>query len=164
MRQLAERCDMRLSNLQYYYKTRDEVLKAMVSKYFEDCLSEISKLMEKLSDAPIRKRATGVIQLGLKHGEGVSDMCRIFRELWAISTRNKVVEQSMMVYYTKLSALMADCILGESKDQISRAQVRSILLPYLEGYSITAPSLPLRRNQIAELLTDFVMGVVDEGA
>lgn len=37
MRKLAERAGMRLSNVQYYFKSRDHVLKAMATRYFEDC-------------------------------------------------------------------------------------------------------------------------------
>ncbi|MEM6891440.1 MAG: TetR/AcrR family transcriptional regulator, partial [Pseudomonadota bacterium] len=44
MRKLADRSGMRLSNVQYYFKSREDVLKAMATRYFAECTAQIRQL------------------------------------------------------------------------------------------------------------------------
>ena len=159
MRKLAERTDMRLSNVQYYFKSRDDVLKAMATRYFAECSAQIEALAEDNPGTTARQRAKRLILSGLQHGDELSDMCRIFRELWAISSRNVVIRDHMATYYRNFAAQIADIVLGGGADPERRARVASLLLPFIEGYSITAPSLPLSTPEIAEMLTDLVLKV-----
>ena len=157
MRKLAERSSMRLSNVQYYFKSRDDVLKAMVTRYFGECTEEIRRLTESNPAPTQRERARLLIQTGLSHGNELSDMCRIFRELWAISSRNTVVRDHMADYYRSLAGLIADFILGESTDPNGRKRLGSLLLPFFEGYSVTASSVPMPADQVADMLIEIAM-------
>ncbi|MEM8837017.1 MAG: TetR/AcrR family transcriptional regulator [Pseudomonadota bacterium] len=162
MRKIAERAGMRLSNVQYYFKSRDDILKAMVTGYFQDCTEEIRRLTQDTSAPSARERAHMLILAGLRHGDELSDMCRIFRELWAISSRNPTVRDHMMDYYRTFSFLIAEFVLGEAPDAAIRDKLRSLLLPFFEGYSVTAPSVPLPTEEVAEMLTELAMSIVDE--
>ncbi|MEL7396623.1 MAG: TetR/AcrR family transcriptional regulator [Pseudomonadota bacterium] len=44
MRKLADRADMRLSNVQFYFNSRDDVLMAMATRYFAECTAQIRQL------------------------------------------------------------------------------------------------------------------------
>ena len=159
MRKLAERANMRLSNVQYYFKSRDEVLKAMATRYFKECTERIRQLTEDSAASSMRERARVLILTGLHHGDELSDMCRIFRELWAISSRNAVIRNHMADYYRTFSSLIADFVLGETADQDGRDKLASLLLPFFEGYSVTASSVPLPTEQVADMLTDIATSV-----
>ncbi|GAL09454.1 hypothetical protein JCM19233_420 [Vibrio astriarenae] len=37
MRKVATLAEMSLSNVQYYFKTKDDLLKAMADRYFQQC-------------------------------------------------------------------------------------------------------------------------------
>lgn len=164
MRRLAERAQMRLSNVQYYFKSRDAVLKAMVEIYFRQCADEIRALSEKASPSTERDRAKAFILFGLSHGEEPSDMCRIFRELWAISSRNQAVREHMADYYRTLATLIADFVMGPDGDPDARGRVAGLLMPFFEGYSVTAPASPLPVGEVAEMLTDLAMTVATPAA
>lgn len=159
MRKLAERSSMRLSNVQYHFKSRDEVLKAMARRYFEDCTREINALTEDNPAPTLRARAHLVVLAGLRHGDELSDMCRLFRELWAISSRNEAIREDMAGYYRVFSSLIADFVLGTSADPDRRDRLASMLVPFFEGYSVTASSVPLSTEQVADLLTDVAVAV-----
>jgi AcrR family transcriptional regulator len=159
MRRVAERAGMRLSNVQYYFKSRDDVLKAMVTRYFEECTEEIRRLTQENAAHSQRERAHLLILTGLRHGDELSDMCRIFRELWAISSRNLTVRDHMADYYRTFSALIVDFVLGRAADPVVRDRLRSLLLPFFEGYSVTASSVPLSTEQVADMLTDMAMSI-----
>lgn len=162
MRKIAECAGMRLSNLQYYFKSRDDVLTAMVTSYFGTCETELREIADSSRSLNRRERAHRLICEVLRHGTQLSDMCRVFRELWAISTRNKVVHTEMMNYYETLCSVVARSVLGDEGSARQEARVASLLLPYVEGYSITAPSLPLPMDQVADLLTDLTEHLIED--
>ncbi|MEM1363094.1 MAG: TetR/AcrR family transcriptional regulator [Pseudomonadota bacterium] len=161
MRKIAECSGMRLSNVQYYFKSRDDVLKAMVARYIEDCTAEVTRLTKDIAAPTPRDRARLLILSGLRHGEELTDMCRIFRELWAISSRNPAVRENLDDYYQRFAELIADFILGTPSDPKTQDRLKSLLLPFIEGYSVTASSLAMSTEQVADMLTDLAMALVN---
>lgn len=161
MRQLANRADMRLSNVQYYFKSKNNLLIAMVDSYFDECIEDLRQLTDAVDKADIRARARVIIQSGLSHGSHLSDICRIFRELWAISSRNPEIEASMQAYYRRFSEMVSVFILGADADRANRSRVSAMLIPYFEGYSITAKSLSVGSEVIENALCDLVMAQLD---
>ncbi len=161
MRKIADCSGMRLSNVQYYYKSKDDVLAAMVTAYFGACEAELREVADASGALSRRDRAHRLISDVLHHGIELSDMCRVFRELWAISTRNEVIRTEMTNYYETLCSVIARSVLsGEGSVELEH-KVGSLLLPYIEGYSITAPSLPMPMDQVADMLTDLTLTVIE---
>ena len=83
MRKVAQLCGMSLSNLQYYFKNKDELLKAAAERYFQQCLQGLKDYPVITSEDDLKSFITTQFSLVID----VSDMCRIFREYLAISTR-----------------------------------------------------------------------------
>ena len=162
MRKIADCSGMRLSNLQYYFKSKDDVLAAMVTSYFRDCESELKNIADSCESMNRRNRVRRMMTEVLHHGTELSDMCRIFRELWAISTRNEVVRKEMMKYYESLCSVIEATVLGGDGSAKQTGKVGSLLLPFIEGYSITAPSLPMPLDQVADMLTDLTMDLIED--
>ncbi|MGL6261923.1 TetR/AcrR family transcriptional regulator [Vibrio sp. WXL103] len=138
MRRVALQTDMSLSNVQYYFKTKDELLTSMADRYFQQCLAE-------LGEYPCIDSREGLHQFIrelLVHGHELSDMCRIFREYWAISTRNSVIDDYLMNFYQSLVNVVSDILRPLAHDEASLTRTVSILVPFVEGYSITARALP----------------------
>ncbi|MEM1145897.1 MAG: TetR/AcrR family transcriptional regulator [Pseudomonadota bacterium] len=156
MRKLAESADMRLSNVQYYFKSRDDVLVAMVGRYFDECTANLLRLTETSNAQTQRDRIRFLIRSGLAHGVEISDMCRAFREIWAISSRNDVIEDALTEYYRGFADLMADYALGSDLDIDRRERIKALLVPYFEGYSVTARSFEMDAGAIELMLTDII--------
>lgn len=138
MRRVASLAEMSLSNVQYYFKNKDALLKAMADRYFQQCLSDIAG-QPALS---ARAKLAPFVHTFLLHGHELSDMCRIFREYWALSTRNETIDAYLSDYYQTLASILADKLRPLAADESALTKAVSILLPYVEGYSVTAPSLP----------------------
>ncbi len=51
MRDLANRCDMRVGNLQYYFPTRDSVVMAVIAAEAEEDIRIMKTVMERQADA-----------------------------------------------------------------------------------------------------------------
>ena len=162
MRKIAECAEMRLSNVQYYFKAKDDVLLAMVHSYFGACAEELGSIAAANAALDQRERARRLIAEVLKHGTEVSDMCRVFREIWAISTRNDVIRQRMMDYYATFASTISQSILGDQEAPALEARLGTLLVPFFEGYSITAPALSMRPDEVTEMVTDLAMSVINE--
>ncbi|MES9993997.1 MAG: TetR/AcrR family transcriptional regulator [Candidatus Thiodiazotropha sp.] len=160
MRQVAVKAEMSLSNVQYYFKNKDELLKAMADRYFNACIEDVEGLDSIASNKKQKQALSKMLKSFLSHGLEISEMCHIFREYWAIATRNEEIQRYLRDYYVSLSAVLADKLRPLATNENTLSEAVSIIIPYVEGYSITALSMPKDINQVADILTDTVLGLL----
>ncbi len=163
MRQVAATAGMSLSNLQYYFSTKNELLKRMVDFYFQKCENEFDANMDASENDDARQKVYKLITIHLVHGETLTEICKIFREFWAIATRNKEINEYLVSYYRRYAEKLSVELRSLSANSDVIPHVISFLIPYFEGYSITAKSVPLNAGQVANMLTDITMSIL-EGA
>ena len=162
MRKVAQCADMSLSNVQYYFKNKDELLTALANRYFENCLADIRQLPALADGGNLRSELDQMLKGFLTHGLEVSEMCRIFREYWAIATRNDVIEEYLRDYYSNLADILAMKLRPISTSPVALSSAVSVIIPFVEGYSITAHSLPRNFDAVAELLTSTVVSILND--
>lgn len=160
MRQVAQRSEMSLSNAQYYFKNKDELLKAMADRYFGICIEEIRGYTAITAQGDIRAKLSEMLMEFLKHGLEISEMCRIFREYWAIATRNEAIEQYLTDYYKSMTQALARNLEPAASNPAAVDKAVSLIIPYVEGYTITAKSLPIDIEEANEMLVSIVMNVL----
>jgi len=97
MRQVATRAGMSLSNLQYYFKNKNELLKGMVDFYFDKCATLFEKQLMASRATSLRQRINDLISFSLAYGDSLTEICKIFREFWAIATRNEEINANISV-------------------------------------------------------------------
>ncbi len=161
MRQVAVNAGMSLSNVQYYFRTKNDLLKGMVDLYFRKCEDEFNAKMASSKNDDVRQKIYKLISINLLHGETLTEMCKIFREFWAIATRNEEINDHLLTYYSGYAEKMSEEIELLSVDPDLIPQVIGLLLPYFEGYSITAKSLPLNAEKVANMLTEITMFLLE---
>ncbi|MBE1299259.1 MAG: hypothetical protein GJ680_05060 [Alteromonadaceae bacterium] len=91
-------------------------------------------------------------------------MCRIFREYWAISTRNKVIDEYIKQYYRDWAGILCDKLKLVSKTEKGLSRAVSLFIPFVEGYSIAALAMPERIDVVAKDLTDALWGLLSSDA
>ena len=160
MRRVAQDAGMSLSNVQYYFKNKDALLKAMADRYFYQCLEDIEgeQFLVEADDAKAALRP--VIRSFLAHGLEVSDMCRVFREYWALATRNAEIADYLMNYYSRLAAVLKEKLRPLAVDEPALDEAVSLFIPVVEGYSITCPALPVDIDRMTDLTTDLLLSVL----
>ncbi len=163
MRKVAQCADISLSNVQYYFKNKDELLTALANRYFESCLEEARKLPVLSSGNNLESELAQMLKGFLAHGLEVSEMCRIFREYWAIATRNAAIEKYLSDYYSEIANILSEKLLPVSISPKAASSAVSVIIPFVEGYSITAPSLPRDFDDVTEMLTNTVMSLLNDG-
>ncbi|MEM9304123.1 MAG: TetR/AcrR family transcriptional regulator [Pseudomonadota bacterium] len=162
MRQVAKRCGMTLSNVQYYFGNRNDLLTAMADRYFGRCLEDIRQLPPLPPDAAESGGLRNMLEGFLAHGLEVSEMCRVFREYWAIATREDAVADYLVRYYRELATILSEKLqpLAASPEALARAV--AVIIPYVEGYSITAPAHPIGFKPTCDLFADIVARALRE--
>ena len=165
MRRVAQEAGMSLSNVQYHFRTKDVLLRALADRYFQRCLEEIRA--EELTIPgeevrPILERALGHF---LSHGLEVSEMCRIFREYWALATRNEEIASYLVNYYRDMAEILKDQLRPLARNDEALDEAVSLLIPLVEGYTITCPSLPCEIDRMTHLTTELLLSALtEEGA
>ena len=81
MRGIADRCGMSLSNVQYYFRTKEDLIAEIASRYFGECDAVLSTYFEEHGSVESRETLHALVGLFLEHGREMTDMCRVFREL-----------------------------------------------------------------------------------
>lgn len=160
MRQVAVKTGISLSNLQFYFKNKNELLKGMVEFYFEKCALLNDEYIDASKELNPEQKVHKIILFGLMHSGEDIEQWKIFREFWAVATRNEKVNAHVEYYYSEHVRKLSDYLLplAARKEDVDKAV--TLLLPFVEGYSITSPVLPLEREQVAELLTRTVLDIL----
>tara|TARA_Y100000310_G_C20704311_1_gene833485 strand:+ start:12264 stop:12836 length:573 start_codon:yes stop_codon:yes gene_type:complete len=162
MRQVAVNAEMSLSNVQYYFKNKNELLKAMSDRYFKMCLDELRDMKIIHSKDTINEDIRVFLEDMLSHGLEVSEMCRIFREYWAISTRNDVIKEHVICYYREMSVILSDLLRPAAKSESGLSKAVSIIIPFIEGYSITAIAMPEDLKTTSDTLLRLIVNVLED--
>lgn len=156
MRQVANRAGISLGNLQFYFSNKDELLRGMIDFYFDRCSILFDEHLAHVGSLQPPEKIRAILLWGLEGGEEISEICKVFRELWAIASRNEFVRVHLEKYYQDYADKLVEVFSTDAVDVTSLNKVVSLLIPYFEGYAIVGAVLPLRKEQVLEVLVEFV--------
>ncbi|MEM8954710.1 MAG: TetR/AcrR family transcriptional regulator [Verrucomicrobiota bacterium] len=156
MRKVAGLAEMSLGNLQYHFKSKTSLMAGLAEHYFGEC----ANMLDGYQHAPINGSAKEklyqfVFSLlsHVDHVDQISDMCRVFREMWALSARDAEIHRQLVDYYRLTVDKLTALLLPISSSEESATHMASLILPYIEGYSITCEALPMQKEETAFMLT-----------
>lgn len=161
MRKLAERTNMSLSNLQYYFKTKDVLLAAMLDDFLARCSQQTDEFLETVVGST-REKLKAFLMFWLNNDEWM-EWCTIFKELWAISQRNNAVKTSLNQYYFSYYDYLVQMIAGIARDDCDKSRIdaaASILISCSEGYFVTKEILPSEPSVLVEVLADSIVAII----
>lgn len=157
MRKLAETAGMRLSNVQYYFKTKELLLGALLEAFLVDYLASMQSLIfVEGSDA---EKKLNHLMIYILNSITESDCAVVFKEIWAIAERNQAVNNALVEYYAALHNILFDGLERVAPKKCTAEQLNNavaILLPFIEGYCITASSLKMSSDKTAKQLTAVI--------
>ncbi|MEH6348361.1 MAG: TetR/AcrR family transcriptional regulator [Bermanella sp.] len=153
MRKIAEAADMRLSNVQYYFKTKELLLGALLEGFLLDYADSMQLLS--FSDQHDSETKLRLLALHILRDIEKSDCAVVFKEIWAIAERNNLVKKAVDDYYKKLHRMLFDALKQVAPKNSEDLQVNNavaILLPFIEGYCITSSNLNVSTNKLSDQL------------
>lgn len=86
MRGIAIRLNMRLSNVQHYYRSLEALMEALLVYLMDDYQRQIEVLVQAMSERSAYDRLVAVLDLLLSEGRK-ADVCGVFVEAWALGQR-----------------------------------------------------------------------------
>lgn len=158
MRGVAAACGRKLNNVQYYYKDKSILLHSLANYHFGLCKSFVDDFRPSSASLTDKQQLHEAILYSLHYAASLSDSCLVFRELWAISSRNELVHANLTEYYTQAFELLVEFWSDYPLD--NRKKAAAILVPYIDGYSLQSQALPFNEREMAELLTDVLHSVL----
>jgi len=153
MRKVAETADMSLSNVQYYFKTKELLVGALLEGFLLDYAESMQLLS--FSDKHNSEKKLILLTLHILNDVESSDCSVVFKEIWAIAERNSAVKKAVDDYYKKLYEMLFEALKKAAPENCQNQKVDNavaILLPFIEGYCITSSNLNLTPKNLAEQL------------
>ncbi len=160
MRGLAERCGMSLSNVQYYFRSKDDLIAEIADRYFGDCNSILLAHFEEFGPMEDRAAVERLARVVLEHGREMTDMCRVFRELWAIASRHDALANLLGHHYRRLGTTLEQHLNLSSTTQESRRKAVTLFLTMSEGYSIIGSANLIDHDEAVSFFTDVLMNAM----
>ena len=155
MRKVAKIANLSLSNLQYYYRDKDLLLIATVKYYFESCKEDVTQAINLLTAE--RMPSTEVFLRKLLNMLLVearsNNQVLMFQEIWTLSARNEELEKAVETYYKNYCTWLIDLISRFSKEP---DVVVSLLVPFVEGYTIVSNVLPLDKERVTQMMVKLI--------
>ncbi|MEM0967325.1 MAG: TetR/AcrR family transcriptional regulator [Verrucomicrobiota bacterium] len=161
LRKVATHAQMSLGNLQYHYKNKSALFGGLAEHYFSECSEILRGYVPIGPESDLSTRLRHLIGSIFDHLDDLTDMCRIFRELWALATRDPEISFQLMDYYCVSRKEMEALFLEITSSPEGSSKIVTLLLPYFEGYSITHNAIEVRKDQVVDLLTELSMTLVD---
>ncbi len=160
MRAVANAAEISLSNVQYYFRNKDALLEAIVEDYFEQCATFLAQTTKEYEGATRREAFESFLVRVLSDDHQLTEMCATFREFWAISTRSPRIAALVQQYYQRTANLFSDALLEDIFDAEERVRVVLLVIPYIEGFTITGPLSGSTVEDAARLITDLVFTAI----
>lgn len=149
MRRVASAADMRLSNLQYYFSSKEDLLAALLNRTIDDYREALETISRKVRGRP-DKRFSRIIQY-LLIDQTRRESCLLFWELWALAGRDREIAGIMNRYYDTYIVEMANMILTISPDMPKMKAKRNagVVVALIEGASLLRGAGKPRRAALA---------------
>jgi AcrR family transcriptional regulator len=158
MRKVAKTANLTLSNLQYYYGDKDLLLIATVKHYFESCKEEVTQAINLLTAEGMPSTEDFLLKLlNMLLVEAKSNnQVLMFQEIWTLSARNKDLEKAVETYYKTYCVWLIDLISMFFKEP---EVIVSLLVPFVEGYTIVSNVLPLDKERIIQMMVKLILNM-----
>jgi AcrR family transcriptional regulator len=135
-RKIAARAGIRPGHVQYYYPSKQDVVRAVLERYLERAMLAVEARVAS-GGGTAEERLQSALGSILADQESVEN-CRFFWELWALAARDPAVAQAMTAFYEGYwRAVVATLLTANPALGRPRAERRAALLvSLLEGLTL----------------------------
>ncbi len=163
MRKVAQKANMSLSNVQYYFKTKELLLTGLLKSFLEEYAETLKQYTPNADNEP--EENIRLLLADVLDNSETTDCAFLFRELWVIAQRNPGVGKAMEDYYRALFTIIETMIektVPRATDPRAIKQAASILMPFMEGYCITRSTLPVDPADLAGQMAGIIMYILNK--
>jgi len=163
-RKIAARAGIRPGNLQYYYPSKHEVVRAVLERYLDRAVDAVERRLAVADGSPsarLRSALEGVLA-----DQECADGCRFFFELWALAAHDAAVAVAMREFYGRYWRRVVALLL-EVNPALGRPRAErraALLVAMLEGLMLFrsrrppyALPIPALENELRALVDGLVL-------
>lgn len=162
-RKVAARAGMHAGNLQYYFRTRQDLVRALLERYLDQSRERVGRRIA-AAEGPAAARLRSGLEEILSDQCAAAD-CAMFREVWAMASHDAEIAAALAGFYRAYVVDVA-AMLREAAPCIPPAKVAraaTMVVAMLEGLSLVedapARSAAARRKAAAEI-ADAAIAIV----
>nr|QKW93646.1 TetR family transcriptional regulator [Vitiosangium cumulatum] len=136
LRGVAQRAGIRLGNLQYYFTTREELVRALLARVLERATARVEERMGAVKQQPAQALDAALESLLEDQHDPAS--YRLFYDLWALAAREPAIAAELRAFYARYIDAVAE-LLNRVAPELSGAEARAraeLLVALLEGLSL----------------------------
>ncbi len=136
-RGVARRAGMGLGNLQHYFPTRGDLIRAMLDRAFKRFGEAMARRHDEQADSNPEAKVEAAITYVLGDQKR-ADSCVLFWELWALASHDEAASEIMSDFYAAYVDNIAD-LMRELRPEVSRARAQRagvLVTALLEGASL----------------------------
>lgn len=159
MRKVAAEASVRLNNVQYYYKTKTELVDGLLQEYLNDYKTE---LVDSFESAGQGKKGLATLIKRILFEEAKENEIKLSVAITAFAEQAEF-SQKLNNFYNDFYALLQDYlkqISGKKRVDLAIKKGASLLLPVINGYGLVSQSLSLNAKSTAEMLTDTIWEMI----
>ena len=137
LRKIAARGGVRPGHLQYYFPTKQDVVRALLGRYLDRATRALEERRAEVADADPEHRLDAVLGAILADQRD-SDHSRFLWELWALAARDPEVADAMQHFYRSYWRTIVAALL-EVQPRLGRPRAErraALLISMLEGLSL----------------------------
>lgn len=164
-RKIAAHAGIRPGNLQYYYRTKQDVVRALLDRYLAESVRAIEARVAASAGTP-EARLLAAVE-GLVADQQVGRSCDFFREIWALAARDRAVARAVRDFYARyrdgvaLALLAVNPALGAERANRHAALVVALLegltvFRFGRGAALEDPALAAEVPRLALQLTQEI--------
>lgn len=163
MRKIAVAAQMSLSNVQYYFKTKELLLGDLLQAFLRAYMLDLQQQFER---DYAEETAQVIIQMTLKRvleRDDFHDCLTLFKEIWLLAEYNEQVRIGLEAYYSNLFQLLRlwlEQVLPIACSEQDLKAIVSLVIPYIEGYYLTQAAIPLEAEALSALLTRLILYIL----
>ncbi|MCC6765754.1 MAG: TetR/AcrR family transcriptional regulator [Deltaproteobacteria bacterium] len=134
-RKIAARAGIRPGHLQYYYPTKQDVVRGLLERYLERASLAFER---EAATAPDAEGRVDLFLDAVLRDQREGDRARFFWELWALAARDGAIADAMHAFYRTYWRRLVDALLGANPALgRPRAERRAaLLIATLEGLTL----------------------------
>ncbi len=166
LRKVAAAAGIKLGNLQYYFPTKDELVKTMLNQVIEVYLENFEMLRASAGENP--KEQFRIILKHIINDLNSKKTTVFFPEIWSLSNHEEHVTQYMDAMYGRYRAILEEIITlinpSLSTDQVKR--VALFISASMEGHTIfIGHKKPWQKetDNIVDMATQSFLWLIEQG-
>ncbi len=143
-RKIAARAGVRPGHLQYYYPTKQDVVRGLLERYLERATIALGERLAATATTPALRLDAALA--GILGTQEDGERARFFWELWALAARDPAIADAMQAFYRGYWRMLVTAFLdAEPALGRPRAERRAaLLIAMLEGLSLFRARTPGR--------------------